>query len=169
MFFPLTTWPRSELTLSSIPPLPSISCHRVSSGPSKDGKNILDGSAETCWTSENLPPNSDPSTARYDLSFKFPQSIALHELHSLSLTFAGGFSPMSFDILASEQDGKTWFNVATGLFPNDTNAKQYFDISGLVTGHAREATWLRLQMQGSTDDYGRVTIYQAEIFAVSSS
>ncbi|EST07039.1 Galactose-binding domain-like protein [Kalmanozyma brasiliensis GHG001] len=141
---------------------------KVSSGTSKDGKSILSDSPETCWTSDNLPPNSDPSSAHYLLSFKLAQPISIADLHSLSLTFAGGFSPMSFNILASEQDGKTWSPVVADLFPKDTNAKQYFDISAIAR-EAKQASWLRFELNGSTDDYGRVTIYQAEIFGASSS
>ena len=143
--------------------------HRASSGSSKDAKNVLDGSTETCWTSDNLAPNSDPSTARYLLSFKLEQPIALHDLHSLSLTFAGGFSPTSLHLAASEEDGKTWYPIGAPLFPKDTNAKQYFDLSGVVHDDERRAAWLRFELNGSTDDYGRVTIYQAEIFGLLSS
>ncbi|CDU25803.1 related to TR4 orphan receptor associated protein TRA16 [Sporisorium scitamineum] len=142
---------------------------KVSSGTSKDAKYMLDGSAETCWTSDNLAPNSDPCSARYLLSFKLAQPISLQHLHSLSLTFAGGFSPMSFNIVASEQDGKTWFPAVADLFPKDTNAKQFFDLSGQLSEEVKEANWLRFELNGSTDDYGRVTIYQAEVFATSAS
>ncbi|SPO26057.1 related to TR4 orphan receptor associated protein TRA16 [Ustilago trichophora] len=143
---------------------------KVSSGPSKSAKNILDDSTETCWTSDNLPPNSDPSTARYNITFKLAQPIAVRDLHSLSLTFAGGFSPMSFNISSSEEDGKTWSPLGGDLFPSDTNAKQYFDVSRMVQAEeeAKMVKWLRLELQGSTDDYGRMTIYQAEIFVSSA-
>lgn len=138
---------------------------KVSSGTSKDAKSILDGSPETCWTSDNLPPNSDPSSASYLLSFKFPEPISPSQLHSLSLTFAGGFSPTSFNIVAS-QDGKAWSTVLKDLFPKDTNAKQYFDLSSLRLEDERQVHWLRFELNGSTDDYGRVTIYQVELFAL---
>ena len=72
---------------------------------------------------------------------------------------------MSFNIVASEQDGKTWLPVAADLFPKDTNAKQYFDLSSSLPALPKQAGWLRFELNGSTDDYGRVTIYQAEIFA----
>ncbi|SJX62333.1 related to TR4 orphan receptor associated protein TRA16 [Sporisorium reilianum f. sp. reilianum] len=143
---------------------------KVSSGTTKDAKCMLDGTPETCWTSDSLAPNSDPSSAHYLLSFKLAHPLALSELHSLALTFAGGFSPTSLSILASETDGKTWFPLATDLFPNDTNAKQYFDLSALARGaDAQHASWLRFELTGSTDDYGRVTIYQAEVFAAVGS
>lgn len=143
---------------------------KVSSGSSKEAKNILDDSLETCWTSDNLAPNSDPSSAHYMISFKLEHPIPLNTLHSLSLTFAGGFSPMSFSIVASEQDGKTWFPVGgASLFPKDTNAKQHFDLSGWVADETRQVAWLRFELNGSTDDYGRVTIYQSQIFAVESA
>ena len=129
---------------------------------------MLDDSAETCWTSDNLAPNSDPASAHYLLSFKFGQPIAVSELHSVSLTFAGGFSPMEFNLLASEHDGKTWFPIGSALFPKDTNARQFFDLSALVQAEQRQATWLRFELNGSTDDYGRVTIYQTQIFAAST-
>lgn len=78
---------------------------------------------------------------------------------------------MSLNISASEEDGKTWAQLGGELFPSDTNAKQYFDVTGLVQGEeeAKMVKWLRFELQGSTDDYGRMTIYQAEIFAVSSA
>jgi hypothetical protein len=136
---------------------------RVSSGTSKDGRNVLDGSQETCWTSDNLPPNSDTANSLYTLSFKLAEPITTNTLHSLSLTFAGGFSPISLKVLASAEDGKTWSPVSVSIFPKDSNAKQHFLISPLVQ---QTASWLRLELTGSTDDYGRVTIYQAEIFIV---
>lgn len=70
---------------------------------------------------------------------------------------------MSIDVLAS-QDGKTWSAaVPEELFPMDTNAKQYFLINSLED--TQEVQWLRLQLKGSTDDYGRVIVYQVELFA----
>ncbi|GAK67763.1 nuclear receptor 2c2-associated [Moesziomyces antarcticus] len=146
---------------------------KVSSGSSKEAKNVLDGCAETCWTSDHLAPNSDPTTARSFLSFKLGHPIALSQLHSLSLTFAGGFSPMSLSIATSEQDGKTWTPLTNQmLFPNDTNAKQYFDLTHLVHDGGNPdntAAWIRLEFIGSTDDYGRLTVYQTEIFALPPS
>lgn len=136
---------------------------RVSSGSSKDGKNVLDGSPETCWTSDNLPPNSDPASSEYLLTFKLSVPLPLSTLHSLSLTFAGGFCPMSFQVFAASEDTpKAYFPVSPLLHPDDTNAKQYFIL------HPTQDTTiggLRLQFQGSTDDYGRLTVYEAEIFA----
>lgn len=136
---------------------------RVSSGSSKDGKNVLDGSSETCWTSDNLPPNSDPSSSDYLLTFKLPSAVQLDTLHSLALTFAGGFCPMSLQVLASAEDNaKEWISISPLLHPRDTNAKQYFAISSTEPSNIGG---LRLQFRGSTDDYGRLTVYEAEIFA----
>lgn len=136
---------------------------KVSSGSSKDGKNVLDGSSETCWTSDNLPPNSDPSSSRYLVTFKLADVVQLTSLHSLSLTFAGGFCPMSLQVLASTEDNtKEWFSISPLLHPRDTNAKQYFALSST---DSRSISGLRFSFQGSTDDYGRLTVYQAEIFA----
>ncbi|CCF48517.1 hypothetical protein NDA18_004095 [Ustilago nuda] len=166
------------------PPVPSGSSHvnilsaasgevkvKVSSGNSIEGKNVLDGSTETCWTSDNLPPNSDPSSAHYTLSFKLAAPVKLDRLHSISVTFAGGFSPISLTLLGS-QDGKTWQDVGKDgveVWVKDANAKQYFDLHNAVKGEeGREVRWLRFDMKGSADDYGRVTIYQVEIFALQS-
>ncbi|KIS70200.1 uncharacterized protein UMAG_10764 [Mycosarcoma maydis] len=134
---------------------------KVSSGTSKDARSMLDGSAETCWTSENVAPNSDASCAVHVISFKLAHSISIAKLHTLALTFAGGFSPISLNILASE-DGKVWSNVLERLFPIDTNARQFFHIQGLQD---LQTSWLRFELQGSTDEYGRVIVYQAEMFA----
>lgn len=76
---------------------------------------------------------------------------------------------MSLTLLGSK-DGKAWDQVGKGgveVWVKDTNAKQYFDLSGVVNGDQAEVGWLRFDMKGSTDDYGRVTIYQAEIFALA--
>ncbi len=126
---------------------------------------------ETCWTSDHLAPNSDPTTARSFLSFKLAQPIALSQLHSLSLTFAGGFSPMSLSIATSEQDGKTWapLSPTRRSSPTTPNAKQYFDLTHLVHDGGNPdntATWIQLEFIGSTDDYGRLTVYETEIFAL---
>ena len=78
---------------------------------------------------------------------------------------------MSLTLLSSE-DGKVWEGLGNGgeLFVKGTNAKQYFDVRSLVNREeeGKEVGWLRFELKGSTDDYGRVTIYQAEIFAVDS-
>ncbi|SNX84603.1 related to TR4 orphan receptor associated protein TRA16 [Melanopsichium pennsylvanicum] len=141
---------------------------KVSSGTSKEAKNILTEDPESCWTSDNLAPNSDPCSSRYLISFKLAQTIRISALHSISLTFAGGFSPMSLNVLGSEQDGKTWFAIGDDevLHPKDTNAKQYFDVHNLVQTDTRFAGWLRFQFNGSTDDYGRITVYGTQIFAI---
>ncbi|PWY99889.1 hypothetical protein BCV70DRAFT_200798 [Testicularia cyperi] len=151
---------------------------KVSSGASKDAKTILDGSVETCWSSDALPPGHvDPSSASNWVTFKLGAPISAKALQSMSLTCAGGFSPSSVQLLATfpaSEDPKSFTPITQELFPDDTNARQVFPLSlsslpdPKPDGDEKDQLLdsLRLRLSGSTDDYGRITLYQVELFAV---
>ncbi|EPQ29301.1 uncharacterized protein PFL1_03056 [Pseudozyma flocculosa PF-1] len=146
---------------------------KASSGSSKDAKAILSGDLETAWTSENASPVSDPGSTVSTLTFKLPSDqggARIGSLHSMALTFAGGFSAMNARLLYSTESSPTeWKDAAAEVFPYDSNAKQFFRLETNETAKDEIATSLRLQLSGSTDDYGRVTVYQVEIYAIAST
>ncbi|KAN0064535.1 hypothetical protein ACQY0O_002163 [Thecaphora frezii] len=143
---------------------------KASSGSSKDAKGILNGDLETAWSSENTSPTQDATTCVSTLTFKLPSERAglkLSSLHSIALTFAGGFSATQAKLLyATPDDAKQWKQASNLLYPHDSNAKQFFRLDTPQDARDNEIASLQLELQGSTDDYGRVTVYQVEVYAI---
>ncbi|PWN54173.1 hypothetical protein IE53DRAFT_383258 [Violaceomyces palustris] len=150
------------------------------SGPSKDAKNVLDGSLETCWTAENRVSPSCRFAIVPSLTFHLEQPVKLGSLHSLALTFAGGFAPIKASLVAKidpppscDETGADALTVVT-LFPLDGNGKQYFAIGPTCSSSSssppgsdqRETDSFRLDMEGSTDAFGRITVYGIELYAI---
>jgi hypothetical protein len=103
---------------------------------------MIDGSNETCW-------NSESGDSQWIL-LTFDEEVCPQ---SINITFQGGF--VGREMLVFDAAGVE----ISRYFPQDTNRPQEF----LLT-QQHPTTSLRIVFNKSTDFYGRVTIYNLEIF-----
>ncbi|KAL5533651.1 hypothetical protein ACEPAG_111 [Sanghuangporus baumii] len=116
-------------------------------------KNLIDGSPETCWTSQQGLPQY------IHVIFDSPVVPKM-----LCLTFQGGFvgQRCRIDVLpvVSESTGteKPTLKELTTIYPEDVNRSQSFDLSG--AGSIEE---MMLIFEESSDFFGRITVYDMRI------
>jgi len=105
------------------------------------GKNFLfDGREDTCW-------NSDQGSPQFiQLTFKKPQT----SISQLQIQFQGGFVGTQCHVIVNDEQ-------KLDFFPEDSNKLQTFSL-GL-----NECQTLKIVFGGSTDFFGRVTIYQLKL------
>lgn len=117
---------------------------RVSSTLDKSlGKSCLvDGSPETCWTSQQGLPQF--------IQLTFPSPVIPKRL---SLTFQGGFVGTTCLVATQSQDTTSWQQL-THIYPEDVNRAQTFDLS--IT---EPVGGIKLIFEESSDFFGRVTVY----------
>jgi len=107
------------------------------------GKQFLfDSREETCW-------NSDQGSPQYvSISFHEPQA----QISQLQIQFQGGFVGTQCHVIVNN-DQKIDF------FPEDSNKLQTFPVE------VSDANQLKIFFGGSTDFFGRITVYQLKLFA----
>ncbi|KAL1669575.1 galactose-binding domain-like protein [Schizophyllum commune] len=113
-------------------------------------KNLIDGSPETCWTSQQGLPQY------VQVVFDRPAKPG-----TISLTFQGGFVGKTC-VVSITQGGTSDWQEMTRIYPEDVNRQQTFTLStdlDLSQGAER----LRLTFEESTDFFGRITIYDLKI------
>ncbi|KAK0203699.1 galactose-binding domain-like protein, partial [Desarmillaria ectypa] len=122
---------------------------RVSSTLEKStGKaNLIDGSPETCWTSQQGLPQF--------VQLAFPHSTSTK---TLSITFQGGFVGTECHLQVPDETGK-WTTVQT-VYPEDVNRAQEFELDPTKF---HEISLLKIVMVASSDFFGRITIYNIEL------
>ena len=108
------------------------------------GKQFLfDGREETCW-------NSDQGSPQFILiSFHGPQA----KISQLQIQFQGGFVGNQCHVIINNDTQKVDF------FPDDSNKLQTFPVE------LTDVNQLKISFGGSTDFFGRITIYQLNLFA----
>jgi hypothetical protein len=107
------------------------------------GKSCLvDGSPETCWTSQQGLPQF--------IQLTFPSPVIPKRL---SLTFQGGFVGTTCLVATQSQDTTSWQQF-THIYPDDVNRAQTFDLS--ITDPVGS---IKLVFEESSDFYGRITVY----------
>jgi len=122
---------------------------RVSSTLNRDTKQfgkkyLFDGRDETCW-------NSDQGSPQW-VSLEFEQPVAVS---AFALQFQGGFGGKECEV---EVEGTT---KVLDFYPEDTNKLQTFYLKEQLNCVKK----LRIAFNSSTDFYGRITLYQLELFA----
>ncbi|KAK0238140.1 galactose-binding domain-like protein, partial [Armillaria nabsnona] len=122
---------------------------RVSSTLDKStGKaNLIDGSPETCWTSQQGLPQF--------VQLAFP---AMTSPVTLSITFQGGFVGTECRLQVPDEAGK-WTTAQT-VYPEDVNRAQEFELD---PAKFHEISALKIVMVASSDFFGRITIYNIEL------
>lgn len=116
------------------------------------GKNCLvDGSAETCWTSqEGLPQH---------IQFRFASKVTLERV---LLTFQGGFVGTKCAVQALVESERPSWNTLTHVYPEDVNRQQKFELD-LVSALPDGTDGIRLVFERSSDFFGRITIYDLKL------
>ncbi|KAF9819238.1 hypothetical protein IEO21_02277 [Rhodonia placenta] len=115
-------------------------------------KYLMDGSPETCWTSQQGTPQH--------IQFNFPSLVIPKQV---SITFQGGFVGTRCVVEVPEDPAivQSGWKTFTELFPEDVNRKQTFDLTPVVPVQGIQA--LRLVFQESSDFFGRITVYDVQI------
>ncbi|KAI8384219.1 galactose-binding domain-like protein [Radiomyces spectabilis] len=112
-------------------------------------QNLTDGSNETCWNSEQGLP-------QYVL-IDFGLVVLIQ---TISLTFQGGFVGKKCVALGSLPESPNEYNIPIGTFyPEDINSTQKFDFES-----STPVQRLKLIFEESSDFYGRITIYNLDVF-----
>jgi len=111
------------------------------------GKSCLvDGSPETCWTSQQGLP-------QYILLI-FPSPVIPKRI---SLTFQGGFVGTTCAVTTQSPDATSWQEL-TRIYPEDVNRAQLFDLAAV-----EPVKGIKLVFEESSDFFGRITIYDLMI------
>ncbi|XP_018803128.1 PREDICTED: nuclear receptor 2C2-associated protein isoform X1 [Bactrocera latifrons] len=126
----------------------------VSSVQGKDVKlygkqNMFDSVAETSW-------NSNEGTPQWIIiRFEEPQAIS-----KFSFQFQGGFVAKTLLIHVETEDGKQILEEA--FYPEDINSIQTFILNRPIKN--KEAAKIKFLFPSSTDFFGRIILYELEIF-----
>ncbi|EAU92326.1 hypothetical protein CC1G_00545 [Coprinopsis cinerea okayama7 len=118
-------------------------------------KHLVDGSQETCWTSQQGLPQF--------VQINFTEKTVLPK--RISLTFQGGFVGTSCKVLAvssTSNDPKNW-QPFTAIYPENVNRQQTFDLSYDAETWEKGITSLKLVFEESSDFFGRITIYDLKL------
>ena len=104
-------------------------------------KFLFDGREDTCW-------NSDQGSPQFiHITFNKPQA----SIAQLQIQFQGGFVGTQCHVIVNEDQQKLHF------FPEDSNKCQTFSLC------LKECQTVKIVFGGSTDFFGRVTIYQLKL------
>lgn len=106
----------------------------------------------TCWNSDGSP--SGKQSSHYTLDFG-----RLVEPTELRIQFQAGF--IGEELRVFWQDGSTW-NPLIEVEADDDHDVQIFSL--LETGYSIRTRALKLVFDECTDFYGRVTVYQLQIW-----
>lgn len=115
---------------------------------------MFDGREDTCW-------NSDGGENQF-LVIEFPSIV---DIHSISLVFQGGFVGRQGKLLIANDDDADW-RCVLDFEPEDVNDKQDFV---LPENSGDKVRLLRIEFTGSSDFYGRVTIYNLDVIGTISN
>jgi len=120
-------------------------------------KCLVDGSPETCWTSQQGLPQFIHITFGSPV---YPEVI--------SITFQGGFVGKRCSILADLPSNKEDSEPAErsapliylcSIFPEDVNRKQAFELAHCSS----PVNQLRIVFEESSDFFGRITVYDLQV------
>jgi hypothetical protein len=117
-------------------------------------KHLLDGNPETCWNSDAVPDGGDSAGASHQwIRLDFSDLVVVEKL---SVQFQGGFACRCIDVV-DPTDGA----VVQTFHPEDNNKAQLFVFDQKFSGYA-----MKLEFRDLTDFYGRITIYDLDVFGV---
>lgn len=139
---------------------------RASSVLNKNSKlygpmNVLDTADETsCWNSDAVPSGrSDDEPITFTIHFGPGRLVRVDEIR---IQFQGGFVAEECTVhIRKEGDGEgDWVELEEPIEPEDVNDVQTFGIAD----DDRTCNVLKLSFVGSSDFYGRVTIYKLGVW-----
>jgi len=122
-------------------------------------KNLVDGSPETCWTSQQGIPQYVQLTLPNPMIPK-----------RLSITFQGGFvgtrCALSLLLEPSESSTRKEWNTWTYVYPEDVNRQQTFDLPWSEREWGQGIDTIRIVFEESSDFFGRITVYDLQLFGM---
>jgi hypothetical protein len=107
---------------------------------------MFDGEADTCWNSDQ------GSTQSLTIDFE-----GLVSVESIQIMFQGGFVGQD-GIIAIGNDLQSFEEIGAMPFIDDSN-----DLQTFPTAESKSGRYMRVTFNGSTDFYGRVTIYNMQV------
>mmetsp|Transcript_115 Transcript_115/g.301 ORF Transcript_115/g.301 Transcript_115/m.301 type:complete len:160 (+) Transcript_115:199-678(+) len=123
--------------------------------------NALDTTDEvSCWNSDAVPSgtsSSDAGPITFTIHFGPNRTVEIDEIR---IQFQGGFVAEECTACLSRGGGEDWVEMEEPIEPEDVNDMQAFAIADAD----RTCNMLRLSFEGSSDFYGRVTIYKLEVW-----
>jgi len=123
--------------------------------------NALDATNETsCWNSDAVPSGASSSgdeSIIFTIHFGPNRMVQIDEVR---IQFQGGFVAEECTACISKGDDQEWVELEEPMEPEDVNDMQTFAIAE----DDRTCNMLRLSFEGSSDFYGRVTIYKLEVW-----
>ena len=122
--------------------------YRVSSNIDKFShkNNLIDDNSDTCWSSSQGSPQW--------IDIKFTES---QNLSKFNLTFQGGFVGKICKVLLFDDNQSEVYQQS--FYPIDVNRLQSFKLNEIVS-----CSSVKFLFQNSTDFYGRVTVYNLDLF-----
>ncbi|CAA7268042.1 unnamed protein product [Cyclocybe aegerita] len=123
-------------------------------------RNLIDGSPETCWTSQQSFRNIQGLPQFIQLGFTnrvIPKRV--------SITFQGGFVGTRCAIcIPTDESGKKDWRPFTTIFPEDVNRRQMFELVPSQPDLLTEGVIaLKLVFEESSDFFGRITVYDVAV------
>ncbi|KIM88804.1 hypothetical protein PILCRDRAFT_813787 [Piloderma croceum F 1598] len=121
-------------------------------------KYLVDGSPETCWTSQQGIPQH--------IQLGFPSPVVPRRI---VLTFQGGFvgTRCSVDVRANKNAGDNMeWHTLTHIYPEDVNRQQSFELKpdGVAQRWAENGVEnIKLVFEESSDFFGRITVYDLKV------
>ena len=98
--------------------------------------------------------------AHVSLVLTLPEPIELKKLQTLQCTFAGGFAPVCVAVLAEVGTAPSWTELES-VYPRDGNQPQAFPLA--TDKKTETVSRLMLRLDGSTDGFGRIVVYELNI------
>ena len=122
--------------------------------------NALDATNETsCWNSDAVPSGASNGDEPITFTIHFgPKRMV--QIDEIRIQFQGGFVAEECTACISKGDDQEWVELEEPIEPEDVNDMQTFAIAD----EDRTCNMLRLSFEGSSDFYGRVTIYKLEVW-----
>jgi hypothetical protein len=111
-------------------------------------KYLFDGREDTCW-------NSDQGSPQF-VNINFDEEV--QTISQLQIMFQGGFVGTDCHLILDTDQ-----NTKIDFFPDDSNKLQTFPLLDI------KCKSIKIVFGGSTDFFGRITIYQLNLLQMISS
>lgn len=148
----------------------SASIQKVFGQGNNTNTNTESESATTNTTDSTTPVSTSTSVStdkvwRSSKNSKLPHKIEINfsteiTLNSLEFCFQGGFAALSFSLFALSSSGR--YELLNSYEAGDHNENQTFTVPNI--NNLNQAKSFRVLINKSTDTYGRVIIYTANLY-----
>ena len=135
-------------------------CQNLLSAGESSSSGDVESDSDKCWNSSG---DGEGSEQWLQFSFETPVSVT-----SLAWVFQGGFVGQNVTIKCKHTKQKGWvdstYRFPSGITaPEDSMDEQKFDV---LDGEITDVEKLRVEFGGSSDFYGRITMYRGEVWGL---